>query len=328
MKVLVTGTAGFIGFHVARTLLEQGHQVVGIDNFNTYYPVILKRRRHALLQAHPAYQGHEADIANYDFFRSLVSRETPDVVCHLAAQAGVRYSLQKPFEYQRANLEGFLSILETCRHEGIKRLVYASSSSVYGNSQKLPLSEDDRVDHPISLYAASKKANELMAHTYTHLYGFQTIGLRFFTVYGPWGRPDMALWLFADAITNDRPINVFNHGQLQRDFTYVDDIVSGVIASLTATTLTPYEIINLGNNKPETLMDMIQEMGRQLGKQPRMNLLPMQPGDVLSTYADTSKAAQKLDFRAKTPLREGMAKFLEWFRSVPDIVEAVAKAKG
>jgi len=328
MKVLVTGTAGFIGFHLARTLLDQGHQVLGLDNFNGYYAPVLKRRRHALLEGRPGYQGHEADITDYAFMRELAAREKPDVFCHLAAQAGVRHSLSKPFDYQRSNLDAFLNVLETCRHEAIPRLVYASSSSVYGNSQKLPFNEEDRVDNPISLYAATKKANELMAHTYSHLYGFQTVGLRFFTVYGPWGRPDMALWLFADAITRGRPINVFNHGQLQRDFTYVDDIVAGVIASLPAPGLDRYEIINLGNNRPETLMDMIQEMGRQMGTEPKLNLLPMQPGDVLATYADTAKAARKLGFAPKTPLHEGMGHFLDWFRSVPELVESVAQGKG
>lgn len=315
MTTLITGTAGFIGFHLARTLLEDGQTVVGLDNFNDYYSVRLKRERHALLERFPRYRGVEMDLCDLPRLRDLVAETRPAAVCNLAAQAGVRYSLDHPFVYEKSNLEGFLNVLEVCRHAKPRpRLVYASSSSVYGGNTKLPFSEDDRVDTPISLYAATKKANELMAHAYSHLYGMQTIGLRFFTVYGPWGRPDMAMWLFTDAMLAGRPIQVFNHGNMRRDFTYVDDIVAGLRGALTADGLDPYEIFNLGNHRSENLMEMINILGQTLGVEPTMTMLPMQAGDVPATYADTDRARRKLGFEPATPIGVGIPRFVEWYR--------------
>jgi UDP-glucuronate 4-epimerase len=289
--------------------------VVGLDNFNDYYDVALKRQRHQALEARSGYRGVEADLCDGDRLRALFQAERFDRVCHLAAQAGVRYSLENPFAYEQSNLAGHLQILEACRHNEVPRLVYASSSSVYGGNKKVPFSESDPVDHPVSLYAATKKANELMAHTYTHLYGFQSIGLRFFTVYGPWGRPDMAYWLFTEAMLNGRGIKVFNHGRMKRDFTYIDDIVQGVLAALFRDGLEPYEIFNLGNNQPENLMDMIAYLGEALGVEPKMEMLPMQPGDVPITYADIQRASEKLGYAPVTPLKTGLARFVEWFRA-------------
>jgi len=314
VKILVTGSAGFIGSYVAHALLDDGHEVVGVDNFNDYYPVSLKEARHAKLEARDGYIGLRGDLADIQLLTSHFQQHKPDRVCHLAAQAGVRYSLENPFAYEQSNLAGHLNILECCRHFEISRLVYASSSSVYGGNKKVPFSEDDQVDHPVSLYAATKKANELMAHSYTHLYGFQSIGLRFFTVYGPWGRPDMAYWLFTDTMLQNKPIKVFNHGDMKRDFTYIDDIVQGVKASLFAEGLDQYEIFNLGNNQPELLMDMIQYLGDALGVEPQMEMLPMQPGDVPTTFADIGKAQSKLGYRPTTSLQEGLGRFVEWFK--------------
>jgi UDP-glucuronate 4-epimerase len=314
MRILVTGTAGFIGFHLATALLAEGHEVTGFDNFNDYYAVKLKRDRHARLEAHPRYRGVEADLADYEPLRALVAEGGFDRVCHLAAQAGVRYSLKNPFAYERSNLAGYINILEACRHAGIPRLVYASSSSVYGGNTKLPFSEADRVDTPISLYAATKKANELMAHTYSHLFGLQTVGLRFFTVYGPWGRPDMAMWLFADAMLAGRPIRVFNHGDMERDFSFVDDIVGGIKGALFAEGLAPYEVFNLGNNHPENLMEMIRTLSECLGVEPFMEMCPLEPGDVRATYADIDKARTQLGYSPATPMREGVPKFIAWYR--------------
>jgi len=315
MKILVTGAAGFIGSYVAHSLLDDGHEVVGLDNFNDYYPVALKEARHAKLEVREGYVGLRGDLADFKFLVSSFKSHAPQRVCHLAAQAGVRYSLQNPFAYEQSNLAGHLNILECCRHNGISRLVYASSSSVYGGNKKTPFSEDDLVDNPVSLYAATKKANELMAHSYTHLYGFQSIGLRFFTVYGPWGRPDMAYWLFTDAMLQNKPIKVFNHGDMKRDFTYIDDIVQGVKAALFADGLDQYEIFNLGNNQPELLMDMIQYLGDALGVDPQMEMLPMQPGDVPITYADIDKAKTKLGYQPTIGLKTGLGQFVEWFRT-------------
>lgn len=319
MKYLITGTAGFIGYHVAQSLLENGHEVVGIDNFNDYYPVQLKRDRHVRLEQHSGYRGIEADICELATLEKCFQDNSFDTVCHLAAQAGVRYSLTHPHVYQKTNVEGFVNILECCRHAEISRLVYASSSSVYGGNTKLPFSETDNVDMPISLYAATKKADELMAHTYTHLYGLQTVGLRFFTVYGPWGRPDMAMWLFTEAMLKGEPIKVFNHGKMQRDFTYIDDITAGVVASMTSETLDPYEVINLGNNRSENLMDMINIIAEALGVEPEMEMLPMQPGDVPATYANIKRAKEKLGFNPETPIKEGIPKFVKWYRDYKNI---------
>lgn len=314
MKILLTGSAGFIGYHVARSLVADGHTVVGVDNFNPYYPVQLKRDRDAALRRHGGFISIEADIGDAAAMQRCFAEHRFDRVCHLAAQAGVRYSLTNPFAYQKSNLEGFLVILEQCRHARISRLVYASSSSVYGGNTKLPFSESDPVDNPVSLYAATKKANELMAHCYTHLYGFQTVGLRFFTVYGPWGRPDMALWLFTEAMLAGKPIQVFNRGDMRRDFTYVDDIVLGVKGALFADGLEPYEVLNLGNHRSERLMDLIALLARELRVEPRLELLPMQPGDVPATYADISRAAAKLNFDPRTPIAEGVPRFVRWYR--------------
>jgi UDP-glucuronate 4-epimerase len=314
MKVFVTGTAGFIGMHLAQTLLGEGHEVVGLDNFNDYYSVQLKRDRHATLARHPRYTGVEGDLCDTALLTRLFREHRFDVVCNLAAQAGVRYSLTNPFVYQKSNLEGFLNILEACRHAKTPRLVYASSSSVYGGNTKLPFSESDPVDHPVSLYAATKKANELMAHTYTHLYGLQTVGLRFFTVYGPWGRPDMAMWIFTKTMLEGKPIPVFNHGKMRRDFTFVDDIVAGVKASLFSPGLNPYEVINLGNHHAENLMDMIGILATNLGVEPKPEFFPMQPGDVEATYADISLAQTKLGFTPTTSIAQGIPRFLAWYR--------------
>lgn len=314
MKIFVTGTAGFIGSHLANSLLDDGHEVVGFDNFSDYYDVSLKEARSARLEKRAGYTGIRGDLADYALLVKLFKEHKFDRVCHLAAQAGVRYSLTHPFAYQKANLEGHLNILEACRHAKIRRLVYASSSSVYGGNKKVPFSESDPVDSPISLYAATKKADELMSHTYTHLYGLQTVGLRFFTVYGPWGRPDMAMWMFTKAMLAGQPIEVFNHGDMKRDFTYIDNIVAGVKAALFTDGLDPYEIFNLGNNNPENLMDMIGLIAKTLGVEPKMQMLPMQPGDVPATYADISKAQKKLGYAPHTPIAEGIPKFVKWYR--------------
>jgi UDP-glucuronate 4-epimerase len=314
MNILVTGAAGFIGSHLTHKLLDLGHTVVGLDNFNDYYSVQLKRDRHALLEKRKGYTGVEADLCDHERLTALFQKHAFDRVCHLAAQAGVRYSLTHPFVYQKANLEGFLSILEACRHAKTPRLVYASSSSVYGGNTKLPFSESDPVDHPVSLYAATKKANELMAHTYTHLYGVQTVGLRFFTVYGPWGRPDMALWLFTEAMLAGKPIPVFNNGQMQRDFTFVDDIIQGVVGSLFSDKLDPYEVFNIGNHRSEKLLDMIDILGRSLGVTPKMEFLPLQAGDVPATYADITQIQKKCAYQPTTPISLGIPRFVEWYK--------------
>ncbi len=314
MKILLTGAAGFIGSYVARALLEEGHTVIGIDNYNDYYDPALKHARISSLDSFPLFTIYACDICDLYKLRRYVREHEIEVVCHLAAQAGVRYSLENPYAYQKSNMEGFLSILELCRKEGIPRLVYASSSSVYAGCTKVPFSEDDRVDRPISLYAATKKANELMAHTYTHLYGFQTIGLRFFTVYGPWGRPDMAYWLFTKNLLAGKPIQVFNHGNMQRDFTYIDDIREGVLRCLFGAGLGDYEVFNLGNQHPEKLTDMIAVLSDCLKVKPEMHMMPMQPGDVETTYADITHAREKLGFEPSTTISEGLPRFVEWYR--------------
>jgi UDP-glucuronate 4-epimerase len=314
MNILVTGAAGFIGMHLCERLLERGHDVVGLDNFNDYYDVPLKRARHARLEGRQRYTGHALDLCDSTALNGLFRDARFDAVCNLAAQAGVRYSLERPDVYVKSNLEGFVNVLEACRHHGVPRLVYASSSSVYGGNTKLPFSETDRVDHPVSLYAATKKSNELMAHTYSHLFGLQTVGLRFFTVYGPWGRPDMAMWLFTEAMLARRPIKVFNHGRMSRDFTFVDDIVSGVVAAIESQALERYELFNIGHNHPEDLMEVIRVLGRALNVEPAMELLPMQPGDVPATYADITTISAKLGYKPTTPIHEGIPRFVAWYR--------------
>lgn len=316
MKILVTGTAGFIGYHLAMRLLKEGHTVFGYDNFNDYYSVDLKRDRHAQLEQSPNYQWVKADLCELDTLRGVFSTFQPECVVNLAAQAGVRYSISNPHVYLKSNLEGFLNVLECCRHaENKPRLVYASSSSVYGGNKKLPFSEDQSVDNPISLYAATKKANELIAHSYSHLYGMQTIGLRFFTVYGPWGRPDMAYWLFTEAMLAGRPIKVFNDGEMYRDFTYIDDVISGVIGCIHAKTISQYEVFNIGNNRSEKLTDLIGLIAKELGiVHPQMELLPMQDGDVPATFASVDKLHAAVGYEPTTPISVGIPKFVKWFK--------------
>ena len=314
MRILVTGAAGFIGSALSHALLDRGHEVVGFDNFNDYYSVALKEARAARLAPRPGFRMVRGDLSDAAAVASVFSGPRFDVVVNLAAQAGVRYSLQNPMAYVQSNLTGFVNVLEACRHHGLPRLVYASSSSVYGGNVKMPFSEDDRVDAPVSLYAATKKSNELMAHTYSHLFGLQVVGLRFFTVYGPWGRPDMALWLFTDAMLAGRPIKVFNHGKMKRDFTYVDDIVSGVVSCVESPDLGPEELFNIGNNRPEDLLHLIDVLAGALGVEPKMELLPMQPGDVPATYADVSRIASRLGYRPTTPIEVGVPAFVKWYR--------------
>jgi UDP-glucuronate 4-epimerase len=323
--ILLTGAAGFIGFHLAQRLLAGGHAVVGFDGVNAYYPTLIKERRLAQLAEAPGFTFVRGELADAAAVEAVFAETRPELVCHLAAQAGVRHSLRCPRDYTASNIEGTLNILEGCRHHGVRRLVYASSSSVYGGNTKVPFSESDPVNTPISLYAATKRANELMAHSYTHLFGFQTVGLRFFTVYGRFGRPDMALWEFTERILADEPIKVFNHGDMRRDFTHVSDIVAGVEASLLADGLADYELFNLGNHRSEALLDMIAEIERACGKTARKILLPMQPGDVPSTYADVDHAADKLGFAPRTPISVGVPDFVAWYKSEPEIA-AAAKA--
>lgn len=329
MKYLVTGAAGFIGFHVSKRLLEAGHQVVGIDNLNDYYDVNLKQARLALL-VHPSFHFHKIDLADRDSMAALFASEHFERVIHLAAQAGVRYSLENPHAYADANLTGFLNILEGCRHNKIQHLLYASSSSVYGLNRKMPFSTEDSVDHPVSLYAATKKANELMAHTYSHLYGLPTTGLRFFTVYGPWGRPDMALFKFTKAMLEGKSIDVYNYGKMKRDFTYIDDIAEAIIrlqdvipepngkwtveSGSPATSSAPYRVYNIGNSSPVELMDYIQALEDALGIEAKKNMLPLQPGDVLETSADTKALYDVIGFKPETSVKDGVRNFVDWYR--------------
>lgn len=327
-RILVTGTAGFIGFHTAKKLLDRGDEVVGLDNVNDYYQVQLKRDRLAELAGLDGYQFHEVALEDGEAVSAIVADGRFDSVIHLAAQAGVRYSLENPRAYVDANLVGFINILEACRHHSIGHLSYASSSSVYGANKTKPFRTSDRVDHPVSLYAATKKANELMAHTYSHLYGLPTTGLRFFTVYGPWGRPDMALWLFTEAILKDQPIKVFNNGQMRRDFTYIDDIVEGVIRVNDCvpqanpdkdplddtTSAAPYKVYNIGNNQPVELMTMITTLENCIGKQAIKEMMPMQPGDVPETFADIDALQADVGFRPDTPIDVGIQRFVDWYR--------------
>ncbi len=308
MKILVTGVAGFIGMHCAQRLLARGDEVVGIDNLSPYYSVDLKRDRLKQL----AVKFHESDIADAAALSRIFENERPEAVLHLAAQAGVRYSLENPASYVQANLVGFANLLECCRRHPPRHLVFASSSSVYGSNTKLPWSETDNVDHPVSLYAATKKSNELMAHVYSHLYGLPATGLRYFTVYGPWGRPDMSPMLFSKAIMEGRPIQVFNHGDMERDFTYIDDIAEGTIRVLDRPSR--YAIFNIGNHRPVSLLDYIAELERALGKKATLEMKPMQPGDVKATYADTRALQQAVGFVPSTQLKDGLTRFAAWFR--------------
>ena len=329
MKVLVTGAAGFIGMHCIERLLARGDQVVGIDNLNDYYDVTLKESRLSRIADNAAFRFQRVSIEDKEAMAGIFAEEKPDRVIHLAAQAGVRYSLENPHAYIDANLQGFMNILEGCRHNDVAHLAYASSSSVYGGNAQMPFSEHHSVDHPVSLYAATKKANELMAHTYSHLYGLPTTGLRFFTVYGPWGRPDMALFLFTDAIRNGRPIDVFNQGAMVRDFTYIDDIVEGVIRVLDktatpdpdfdpmnpdpGTSTAPFRVFNIGNGNPTPLMDYIGALEDALGMTAEKNMMPMQPGDVPATSADTSELRDWVGFAPNTDVRDGVQRFVDWY---------------
>jgi UDP-glucuronate 4-epimerase len=312
---LVTGSAGFIGFHVSQSLLNQGAKVIGLDNYNDYYSPVLKRDRDRELRQHPNFFSVEGDLADFASLTALFEEHRPQKICHLAAQAGVRYSLVNPFAYQKANLEGFLNLLELAKRYETERFVYASSSSVYGGLTEMPFSEEQRVDTPISLYAATKRADELMAHTYTHLFGLPTVGLRLFTVYGPWGRPDMAMWLFTEAMLADRPIKVFNYGNMERDFTYIDDVVQGIESALMAPGLDTYEIFNIGNHHPEPLLRVIALLEQELGVTAHQELLPIQPGDVPATFADIRRAQTKLDFSPTTPIDEGIPRFIRWYKA-------------
>lgn len=322
-SILVTGSAGFIGFHVARALLSRDIKVIGIDNFNAYYAPALKRARSAILGQYRNFVPVELDLADCEGVERCLKDFSPDMVCHLAAQAGVRFSLQNPHTYQRSNLEGFVNLIEAAKNLPVSRFVYASSSSVYGGNTKMPYAEEDPVNTPVSLYAATKRANELLAYTYTHLWGLQTIGLRFFTVYGEWGRPDMAYWSFFESILHDEPIRVFNYGQNRRDFTYIEEVVDGVLRSLFATHLEAYEILNLGNHQPVELLAFIEILEDLAGKPAIKEMHPPQPGDVVATYADITKARNKLGFEPKTSLPEGLARFAAWYRAHPELVREV-----
>lgn len=331
MNVLLTGCAGFIGMHVAQILLGRGDRVVGIDNLNDYYDPGLKFDRLERLKLHANFKFIQGDIADRVAVEVLFAAEKFDRVINLAAQAGVRYSLKNPHAYIQSNLVGFCNLLEGCRHSSIEHFVYASSSSVYGANTRMPFSVHDNVDHPVSLYAASKKANELMAHTYSHLYGLPTTGLRYFTVYGPWGRPDMSPWLFTSAILEGRSIDVFNHGKMRRDFTYIDDIAEGTVRVLDriprpnadfsadapdpGSSYAPYRVYNIGNHQPVELMTFIKTIEEALGQEAKKNFLPMQPGDVVTTYADVEDLKRDVGFEPNTPLAEGIAKWVAWYRS-------------
>jgi UDP-glucuronate 4-epimerase len=329
-RVLVTGAAGFIGYHLAKRLLKNGCRVTGIDNLNRYYDLNLKKDRLKQLEEAVNFQFKRVDLADKDALAAVFQSDSFDVVVNLAAQAGVRYSLENPHAYIDANIVGFTNILENCRHNMVKHLVYASSSSVYGANTRMPFSIHDNIDHPVSLYAASKKANELMAHTYSHLYELACTGLRFFTVYGPWGRPDMALFLFTRAILDDKPIQVFNHGKMQRDFTYIDDIIEGVVRVMghlpqpnpewhgddpdPGTSYAPFKIYNIGNNQPVELTQFISEIENALGKKAQKEYLDLQPGDVPATYADVDDLMKDVGFKPATSIREGIQRFVAWYR--------------
>lgn len=317
--VVVTGGAGFIGSHLSKRLLEQGAVVTGFDNLNDYYDVNLKHRRLELLEGFEKYSFIKGDLANKDEVEEVFNTYRPDIIVNLGAQAGVRYSIENPEAYINSNIVGFFNILEACRHNTIEHLIYASSSSVYGANKKIPFSTEDKVDQPVSLYAATKKSNELMAYTYSHLYGIPATGLRFFTVYGPYGRPDMAYYSFTKAILAGKPIKVFNHGDMYRDFTYIDDIVKGIVNVMPNPPQkdengTPHKLYNIGNNKPEKLMDFIQTLEQCLGKEAIKEYYPMQPGDVYQTYADVSELMNDFDFKPDTPISVGLKRFVEWYK--------------
>lgn len=326
MKVLITGVAGFIGYHLAQRLLKQTIQVTGIDNLNSYYDIKLKKARLAQLQPQPGFTFEYLDLSNNHDIVQLFQTQTFDYVINLAAQAGVRYSLENPHAYIDSNITGFVNLLEACCHSSIKHIVFASSSSVYGINRKVPFSTSDNVDCPISLYAASKKANELIAHTYSHLYNLPITGLRFFTVYGPWGRPDMAYFKFVKAIEEGKSIDVYNFGEMQRDFTYIDDIIEGIVRVMykppsvsdnknsPANTKAPYKLYNIGNNKPVALKSFIEVIEKTLGKEAKKNYLPMQPGDVPITYADIDELVKDVEFKPDTSIEEGIAKFVKWYQ--------------
>ena len=330
MKILVTGTAGFIGFHLSKKLLQEGWDVAGLDNMNNYYDPKLKEARLNLLLLNKNFKFHRIDLSERKTVRDLFERERYDFVVNLAAQAGVRYSIENPYAYIDSNISGFINILEGCRHYPVKHLIYASSSSVYGANKKIPFSAHDNVDHPLSLYAATKKANELMAHTYSNLYSIPTTGLRFFTVYGPWGRPDMAAFLFTKAILEDKPIDVFNNGNMRRDFTYIDDIVEGIYKLITkipspdknwtgkkpdpSSSFAPYRLYNIGNNMPVELLKFIEIIEKHIGKKAIKNLLPMQAGDVFETYADVDDLINAVAFKPRTSIEDGIEKFVNWFK--------------
>ena len=329
-KVLVTGAAGFIGFHLAKALLDRGDEVVGLDNLNDYYDVNLKKARLEILKESPNYRHVKENLEDRKAVAELFRAEKPNKTVNLAAQAGVRYSLKNPYSYVDSNIVGFMNILEGCRHNDVEHLVFASSSSVYGANTKMPFSVRDNVDHPVSLYAASKKANELMAHSYAHLYGLPCTGLRFFTVYGPWGRPDMALFLFTKAILENRPIDVFNYGRMKRDFTYIDDIVEGVVRVLdrtaepdpdwsgdapdSATSYAPYRLYNIGNNNAVDLLEFVEILEEAIGKKAVKNMLPMQAGDVPATYADVGSLSNATGFKPNTPIEVGIGNFVAWYK--------------
>lgn len=330
-NVLVTGAAGFIGFHLSRRLLKDGYRVIGLDNLNPYYDVSLKEARLNLLTPDENFRFYRTDLADKTGLESLFSQESPDVVVNLAAQAGVRYSLTHPNAYVESNLTGFINLLECCRRNPIRHLVFASSSSVYGANTRMPFSVHDNVDHPVSMYAATKKANELMAHSYSHLFGLPATGLRFFTVYGPWGRPDMALFLFTHAILEGQPIQVFNHGNMQRDFTYIDDIIEGVVRIISlfpepdpawsgdrpdpGSSYAPYRIYNIGNNYPVRLTDFISTIEKVLGKKAKKKFMDMQPGDVQATYADIDDLNRAVNFKPDTNLETGIRAFVAWYHA-------------
>jgi len=321
--ILVTGSAVFIGFHFAKSLLAKGHEVVGIDNFNDYYPPVLKYYRDGELRRFASFRSFEMDLCDLTALEQLFQKYPIRYVCNFAAQPGIRYSLINPFVYQKSNIEGFINLIEVSHRRGVKNFVYASSSSVYGGISEIPFSETQRVEQPLNIYAATKRANELFAYTYSHLYGMKTVGFRFFTVYGPASRPDMAMWLFTESILAGDPIKVFNHGKMKRDFTYVDDIVAGVSAAIFKEDLPSYSLFNLGNHKAEDLLHMVQVIEKATGRQSKRIMMEVQAGDMFETCADISKAQRDLSYQPSTAIEEGVPRFVEWFMANRDVTEAV-----